>query len=122
MSVTLRRWTRGNRPVDRQLQDLENVLGRSPVFYGWREVSAATTIVDSDSMLLVDTTAGSVTITLPAASLNAGRRFGVKKKVAGNTLTLSSADNIDGAGTAAVTTQYAVILVQSDGVTWWRLI
>ena len=54
MSVASRRWTRGQRPVERQLTDLENLLGRTPVFHGVRSVTAATTIVDSDDLVLVD--------------------------------------------------------------------
>lgn len=122
MSVTLRRWTRGNRPIERQLQDLENLLGRFPVFYAVRSVTASTTVVDSDDLILADATGGAITVTLPAVSLNAGRRFNIKKTDAsGNAVTIdgASSETIDGATTVAISTQYASYTVQSDGTAWW---
>lgn len=122
MSLTLRRWTRGNRPIERQLQDLENILGRFPVFYAVRSVTASTTVVDSDYLILADATGGAITVTLPAVSLNAGRRFNIKKTDAsGNAVTIdgASSETIDGATTVAISTQYASYTVQSDGTAWW---
>lgn len=118
MTVTLRRWSRGQRPIERQLADLENMLGRFPMFYGVRSVTAATTIVDSDDLILVDATAGAVTVTLPLVSANAGRRFTVKKTDAsGNAVTFGG--TVDGDAAFDWTTQYAAYTVQSDGAAWW---
>lgn len=122
MTVQSRRWSRGQRPVERQLADLENLLGRTPMFFAVRSVTAATTIVDSDDLVLVDATSGAVTVTLPLAAVNAGRRFTVKKTDAsGNAATIdgNGSETIDGATTAATTTQYVAITVQSDGTAWW---
>lgn len=69
-----------------------------------RRVSAAYTLTDADDVLLVTTSGGNVTITLPAASTLPGKRFHVKKMDAANTLTLSG--DIDGAASLAWTTQY----------------
>lgn len=107
-------------PLGRALKKLENLLGRTPVFGATRTVTAATTIIDSDDVVLVDTTGGSITVTLPPAATNLGRRFTVKKMVAANTMTLdgNGSETIDGAATVAVTVQYAARTVQSDGTAW----
>ena len=124
MSLLLRRWVRGTRPVERQLQDLENLLGRTPVFYAVRAVTTATTVIDSDGLILVDATGGGVTVTLPPVVGVAGRRFTLKKTDAsGNAATFDGdgTETIDGATTKSTTTRYATITVQSDGVVWWSI-
>lgn len=85
--------------------------------------SANFTVGDADDVLVVDTTAGSVVATLPAAAANAGKVVTVVKKVAANTLTLqgSGAENINGANTLAVTTQYATKTIACDGTQWYVL-
>ena len=102
------------------LRNLKGLLGRTPVWGDDRTVTAATTITDSDELVLVDTTSGSVTVTLPTALGRKGRRFTVKKLIAANTLTLAGAgsDTIDGAATVGLTTRYAARTVQSDNANW----
>ena len=70
------------------------------------------------TLVLADTTAGNVTLTLPAPATVPGFRLDVKKLVAGNTLTLASAANIDGAATLAWTTRYQSYSIISDGATY----
>lgn len=76
--------------------------------YKSRRVSAAYTLTDADDVLLVTTSGGSVTLTLPVASTLPGKRYEIKKMDAANTLTVqrSGSDTIDGATTLAWTTQY----------------
>lgn len=73
-----------------------------------RIVAAATTLTANDDIVLVDTTSGSVTVTLPDARQHANHVFHVKKMIAANTCTVSrsGSDTIDGATTSAWTTQY----------------
>ncbi len=112
--MPLQRWTAPD------LLSLENKLGRTPVYGAHRTVTASTTVIDSDDLVLCDTTAGSITVTLPPAAKNLGRRFTCKKLIAANTMTLdgNGSELIDGAATVAVTTRYASKTVQSDGVGW----
>ena len=70
------------------------------------------------TLLLVTTSGGNVTLTLPAPQTVPGFRVEVKKLTAANTLTLSSSANIDGAGTLAWTTQYQSYSVVATGDTW----
>lgn len=80
-----------------------------------RVVTAATTIVESDDLVIVDTTGGNITVNLPDAEQSFGQVVAVKKWVAGNTMTLDAAgtDLIDGAGTLAVTTAKQTVILQA---------
>lgn len=68
----------------------------------------------------VNSTSGSVTITLPPAALSWGRYYIVKKLVAANTVTLDGdgSETIDGSPTLDLTTQYAAVMVICDGSNW----
>jgi hypothetical protein len=74
----------------------------------------------ADVLLLVTTTGGSVTVTLPPAGQVRGRFFYFKKLTAANTLTLDGdgSETIDGATTLAWTTQYRAYKLYSDGTSW----
>lgn len=101
---------------------LKNVLGRTPVFGSTKSVAAAYSIVDSDDLVLCDTTSAGFTVTLPLAATNLGRRFTVlKSDASGNTLTLdgNGSETINGSATKTTTTRYAGWVVQSDGANWW---
>lgn len=104
----------------RGLKRVEHLLGHTPTYGASRTVTANTTALDSDDLILGDTTSGSITITLPPADQNLGRRFTAKKKAAANTLTLDAngSELIDGAATLAWTTNQQSYTVQSDGVGW----
>ena len=80
-----------------------------------RITTAATTLTEADDVLLVDTTGGNRTVTLPDAASVPGHEYVVKKWVAANTMTVAAAgaDLIDGSASVATTTQYAVIRVAS---------
>jgi hypothetical protein len=86
-------------------------------------ISASTTAVLAglDVTYLVTTTAGDVTLTLPPASLHAGRRITVKKLVAANTLTIdpNGAETVDGAATLTLTAQWATRTLYCNGTSWF---
>lgn len=79
------------------------------------------TLTGSPTFIAVDTTAGSVTLTLPLAASAPGHRVEVKKTVAANTLTLegNGAETIDGAANKSWTTALQSYAVVSDGTQWW---
>lgn len=89
---------------DLRLRDMVARLQETRV----RFVSANTRLTEGDDVLLVTTSGGNVTITLPPARLVAGHKCQIKKMSAANTLTLDAdgSDTIDGSGTFAWTTQY----------------
>lgn len=70
------------------------------------------------TVVLVTTTGGNVTLTLPSPQTVPGFRVEVKKLTAANTLTLSSTANIDGTGTLAWSTAMQSYSVVSTSSTW----
>jgi len=114
----------GSRPMDGDLNlggnDLVNV---GAIFVAVRTEVADYPVADGDNVILVDATAGLVTITLPLASPNEGRILRVKKidsvqtnavKIDGN-----GAETIDGAADLDLLLQDETATVVSDGTEWW---
>jgi hypothetical protein len=74
-----------------------------------------------EELVCGDATSASLTVTIPSASANKGRTITVKKMAPSQTnkkVTLSAADNIDGAGTLDITVQYDKAAIRSNGTTW----
>lgn len=87
-----------------------------------KNITANYTVLVDDHTILVDATAGAVTLTLPVAVKSSRRTVSVKKtdaSVNNVVLIAASGDLIDGAATSSLTTQYESITVHSDGVGWW---
>lgn len=92
---------------------------------------AAITVADSpytpaaeDAVILGDATGGVVTVSLPAASAQSGRRLSVKKiDASANKVTVVAAggDLIDGAATEDLLAQYDAVTIVSDGVSAWYI-
>lgn len=84
-------------------------------------VTTNTTLTDANGTVLVDTTAGNVTITLPNATTNTGKSFIMKRITAGgNTLTIATGGGtIDGSATVSMPLQYESLTMQSDGTNYW---
>jgi hypothetical protein len=91
-------------------------------------VSANTTLDATHYTVIVDTSAGARTVTLPTAA-NARGRVYVVKRVGGNDVTISRSgtDQIElrtsgGLGTTTnIATNYCSIIYQSDGVSTWYI-
>ena len=80
------------------------------------------TLTRLDSVLLVDATAGAVTVTVPAAADYTDRQWIVKKiDASANTVTLDAtgANTIDGAGTLALASQWDSTRIASNGTAWF---
>ena len=79
-------------------------------------------LLASDDILNVTYTAtGAVTITLPTAQCVAGRVIVIKDargNAGTNNITVDSTDNIDGAGTYVINSDYGSITLYSTGTTW----
>jgi sRNA-binding carbon storage regulator CsrA len=106
-------------PANAQLRRTVEVLDTS-ARVDVRPVSASLTLAPTfpHTLVVVDTTAGNVTVTLPAPATVPGFRVEIKKTVAANTLTAASSANIDGAATLAWTTAMQSYSVISDGATY----
>lgn len=88
-----------------------------------RSVTASATAAFADSLILADTTAGNVTITLPTvgSSRALGKQFIVKRMTAGaNTLTVAAAsgETIDGAASQTIASQYATLRIIGTATGW----
>jgi lysophospholipase L1-like esterase len=74
-----------------------------------------------DSVILCNATSGAVTITLPTAAGIQGRAFQVKKTDSSSnscSLATTGGQSIDGATSVALSTQYSLKKVESDGSNW----
>jgi hypothetical protein len=90
----------------------------------FREMDATGNAEVADYLLLVDATAGAVTVNLPPAVDAYGALLVVKKvDASGNAVTLDAdgSETIDGATTTALAAQYDKVSVACDGVTWWKV-
>lgn len=87
-----------------------------------RTVSASTTATMADALFAVNTSAGAVAITLPAASASAGKLYALKKITSdANTASFiaSGADTIDGATSVTATGYMQELGIVCDGATWY---
>ena len=98
-----------------RLLDMVRRLQRLPS----RLVSADTMLTAADFLVMMDTSGGSRTVTLPLAAQHPNQRYEIKKTSASNTLTVqrSGSDTIDGATTKAWTTLNQTYGFQSAIVT-----
>lgn len=96
-------------------QPLESAPRTNP-----RSVTASANVNPLDDLVRVDSTSGSVTMTLETAVGCDGRRHVFKKTVAANSMIVaaSGSETIDGAASVTRTGQYDVISVISNGTNW----
>lgn len=84
-------------------------------------VTAAYTATEGDMVIRVDATSAPVTVSLPPAASVKGLTLFVKKlDASANAVTVDAdaSETIDGATTAATTTQYDVFRLLSNGTSW----
>lgn len=86
-----------------------------------RIVSLDTLVTDSDFSLIVDATAGPVTITLPFASTGGKIIIVTKADASGNSVTLESSglDEFSSGADVVLSSQWSKALLLSDGVNTW---
>lgn len=93
-------------------------------FLGVRNIAASGAVAGDDYLLLVDATAGAVTVTLPAVALS-NRRVLVVKKVdaSANAVTVDgdAAETIDGAASQSLTGQWDALTLACNGAGWFIL-
>lgn len=116
--VPVTTWEGGNAQLRRRVEVLDTAAR-----YDIQQVTATATLglTYPATLVLVDTTGGNVTLTLPRAQTVPGFRVEVKKTTAANTLTLDGdgSETIDGAGTLAWTTQWQSYSLIADGSAWY---
>ncbi len=106
------------------LSDIEQQINRAVDGYLFpvKRVTTNYTMNLNDSIILVDATAGNVTITLQAALQWEQKKLTVKKiDTSGNTVTIdgNGAETIDGAATKVISAQYVTVNLTSQGGAIW---
>ncbi len=90
----------------------------------YRSVTATGNVVSGDYLLICDSTAGAITLTLPPAALVPGRIYAFKRiNSGGGSVTIDgyASETIDGAATASLTSHWDSFIIMSDGVAWFKL-
>lgn len=101
-----------------------NPVYPKPFYAGYtvRAISASTTYTDTFGtfIILVDTSAGAITVTLPSSILSQAQ-FSVKKisSDSNNLIINSTSGNVDDGASATIKIQYASITLISGGSQWY---
>ena len=109
----------------RSIPDVAYVTGQSTPLnnYNIASVTANTTLNATYFVVLVDTSGGAITITLPASPAT-GQAYKIKDTGNGltNNVTISgNGKNIDGSSTASINTDYGALELVYDGTAWYSL-
>jgi len=88
-----------------------------------RSVSATGAILDRDHVVMADSTAGAITLTLPAAASVPGRVVTVKRVAGGNNVTVQAdgADTLDGGTNVVLTALYDAVRLVAFGNAWLKI-
>lgn len=102
----------------------DNIVGVStgPTVLSKTSAYVVTTTDGDDVLILVDATAGAVTITLYAVAGNAGKRVTVMKvDSSANTVTIdgNGSETINGATTLTLANQYELAALETNGSAWY---
>lgn len=124
-SVTAQPYSR--RPVETELKKLAAWLGiefmnvqRSVARASARTVTSATTATTNDGLILVDTTGGAVTVTLPDPTTCENTQL-VIKRISGGGNNVTIGGTVDGTISPTLTVQWASMMVWSNGTGWFKV-
>jgi len=110
------------RLVAKVVNENGRAIGALEAPFAVRTLTVTGAALVTDYLLLVDATAGAVTVNLPAVADSEGAYIIVKKTDASvNAVTVDAdgAETIDGAATQVLTAQYDAVTVLCDGSAWW---
>jgi hypothetical protein len=101
-------------------QQLDNAITTHAHLLAMSTKTVNYTALDTDSIILMDTTSANKAVTLPTPIGRAGKSFTVKKTVAANRLDLTTTvGTIDGLTTVSIWAIYSYLQVVSDGANWF---
>ena len=86
-----------------------------------RTITASDTVLTTDDVILVDATAGAVTLTMLAAATIGKLLFVKKIDSTANAVTISGDANLDGQASIVISSQYDAVRLFSDLTEWWIL-
>jgi hypothetical protein len=110
------------RDFDKDMTQMFSSLRQAKIFTV-TEDTATFSVGESDDVLLVDSTSGTVTVNLPTAVGLIGKQFIIKDwkgQSGSNNITVdgSGSETIDGSATNVLSTNYASLRIVSDGTNW----
>lgn len=99
---------------------LSQAQTRSQTTFNVRSISANTTVQSTDTYLVVNTTGGAVTVTLPAAAASQGRLIGVVLSTGTNRVTIvpDGADTVAGATSFILDRANSAAYLFAQGSNW----
>lgn len=109
--TTLVRW------LNKQFSNLMVAFAQAP---SWVNKTANYTASGEDTYIIMDATAGALTVTVPAATALPGAVLTIKKTDAsGNVVTVGT--TVDGTLNPTLAAQYKSMTIQSDGTRWNKI-
>ena len=104
---------------------LDMVAGNLSIAYPNVSISASTSVTNGNTVYLVDTTAGPITLTLPAASTVSQQLIFVKDSAGSantNNITVQSAGGlVDNVTSLIISKNYGPIIFYSNGTNWYAV-
>jgi hypothetical protein len=87
----------------------------------YKNVTSSTSILITDDVVFVDTTSGSITVTMPSAVNNGGKKIVIKRKNGNNNLTIvpTGSQTIDGISSFIIYHKYQAVTLVSDNSNWY---
>ena len=110
--------------ISQQFSRLSDAISQGADGYLHQTTSVSTSHAASlnDSVVIVNSTSGNKTVSLPAAAQCKDKRYVIKKADASGNLVIvdpSGAELIDNATAYTISVAYASIDTVSDGSSWW---
>ena len=90
----------------------------------YRTVTTTGNVQSGDYLILIDSSAGAVTMTLPPAALVPGRIYAFKRiNSGGGAITIDgyAAETIDGSATLNLNSHWDSVIIMTNGVAWFKL-
>lgn len=105
-------------PVPNELAGL--IVKAENISFTLNEYTLALTLSADNFIVLIDTSGGNVTVTLPAAADHKNRIYTIKNVGAGSvTIDANSLEKIDGELTVVLNLQFAYVTIVCDGDEWF---
>ena len=117
-------WVEVNSPATGDVLRWKGTRWENTPLLSVHPASTTFSVLAEDQLVVCDASGAAFDVELPPAASSPGVTIRVKKADASAnavTLTPDGSDTIDGAGSYALSTQYAGVTVISDGTSWWIL-
>lgn len=87
----------------------------------YRNITSSTSIAITDDVVFVDTTSSNISVTMPTAVNNGGKKIVIKRKNGNNNLTIlpTGSQTIDGSASFIIYHRYQAVTLVSDNSNWY---